>query len=197
MTSANALGYGSPIMVKDYHPHDDGKHHSSHMAMMMIIAIIFIIFIIFAIIIFAAMFRRREHDGVGMEAITPIIAATAARGLGDGGYGHGAKNYEWDNHRDMSKYFYDQRAENDKYFYEQQKTTLLGFKDNEIQGLKNTAEINANISKMREEFKEDKLREQGNRINHLETVMAIRGLGLVPSFNPQFNAPHGAYGYTS
>ena|GEM_PF-3629158 len=110
MTSANALGYGSPVFVKDNHPHDDGKHHSSHMAMMMIVAIIFIIFIIFAIIIFAAMFRRDHKDGVGgMEAVAPVLAARAMDGYGGG---HGRDDYKmWDHSRDDLKEFGNVREE--------------------------------------------------------------------------------------
>ena len=174
---AHAHGAGmNPIVIGK-----DDSHHSGDRSMWMIVAIVFIIFIIFAIIAFAFMFRENRGHNVGMDALAPILATTAAKGIGCG------DQYGWDNHRDMSKYFYDQRLENDKYFYEQQKTTLLGFKDNEIQGMKNTAEINANITKLRDEIKEDKLREKDSKINYLETVIGIRGLNPYVNFTAPLN----------
>ena len=164
-----------PVMIDK---HDTDRHHTSHS---MLIAVIFVIFIIFALVIFMAMFRRGDHKiGAGVEALAPVIAAKAMDGH------HKGYDYGWDNHRDMSRYFYDQRQITDRYFYEQQKEMLLGFKNSEILGLQNTASVKDEVRGLRDEIKEDKLREQGNKINYLESLIGIRGL------NAHYCAPYSA-----
>jgi hypothetical protein len=136
------------------------------------------------------MFRRDGRDEVRAnngtnyaEVMMPFLAMSQMKN--HDGYGHGNHYEHWDIARDELKEFgevkkqiaetgWREQIENAKYFYEQQKTNLLGFKDVEIQGLKNTAETVKEVRSLRDELKEDKLREQGNRLNYLETVMALQ-----------------------
>jgi hypothetical protein len=121
--------------------------------------VIFIVFI-FVVFIIAAMFLRRDdkHHGNIAETLTPLIAANA---MNHKPYYDGHGNYEhWDIVRDELREFGNLKyqgaenawkisAENAKYFYEQQKTNLLGFKDVEILGLKNTAETVKEVRSVR------------------------------------------------
>ena len=91
-----------------------------------------------------------------------------------------------------------QSRDQDKYFYEQQKTNLVGFKDVEIQNLNNTARIESRIDQLEKTFKEDEIRRQGNRINYLETVLALQPRPIQPSYpvNPPVAYPPGPNHFT-
>lgn len=152
-------------------------------------------FVIFALFAFIWGRNRREDcgdDGVLKYAMAGNLASR---------HGHGCEpDRIWDVERDMMNQFsnvrmeaqnnkYDMTRDNDKYFYEQQKTSLVGFKDVEIQGLHNTSKIESRIDQLERTLKEDTIRKQGEELNHLKTVMSIRGLGFVPSV-PYAQSPY-------
>jgi len=94
----------------------------------------------------------------------------------------------WTQTRDNDRYFYENRTATDKGFYDNgmlvQQTrydTLLGFKDNEVQGLKNTAEIKKEIGELKAQMQNDKIAALTSKVNFFETVVGVRGFGSVPS----------------
>lgn len=149
----------------------------------------FIIFAIFAFI-WAKRDRREDDDGVLKYAVAGNMMNKKPEEC----------ERIWDVERDMMNQFaqtrmeaqqnkYDLTRDSDRYFYEQQKTSLVGFKDVEIQGLQNTSKIESRIDRMEQNWRDAEDRKKESRINYLETLVGIRGLGLIPS-NPYAQVPY-------
>lgn len=150
----------------------------------------FIVLVVFALLLMWRKDGNEHRNNYGMDGmVAPLLAAQCANGGGYTRAAAGISHEIWDTHRDMMSQFNQMGRESDRYFYEQQKTSLLGFKDVEIEGMKNTARIESRIDALERTFKEDTIRQQDNKINTLETIIGIRGLGLVPAYNPPYN-PH-------
>lgn len=141
----------------------------------------FIIFAIFAFI-WAKKDRNDDDGGVLKYAVAGNMMNQKS----------GDCDRIWDVERDMMNQFAQTRMEAkdnawtitrdaDKYFCEQQKTSLVGFKDVEIQGLHNTSKIESRIDALERTLKEDIIRKQGEEINFYKTVQAVRGWGVPPS----------------
>ena len=137
-----------------------------------------IVFVIFVVII--ALFWRNDNrkDGYGMESIYPALALGK---LGKDGCGC--------EHRDLLKETGLLQKEiamtawqNDKSILENRHITALGFKEQEVLGLKSTADIMNRICTLENNLREDKLRAAELKLNNLETVISIRGLGSIPAY---------------
>jgi len=97
-TAAQAHGSGfNPVFVKE----SDGGHDRHAYGFMYMWA--FLIFIVFVIIAFA--FFRKRDDGIGVNAIAPLVAAKAMSGAGECGPCYrGYDDYKmWDHSRDDLK----------------------------------------------------------------------------------------------
>ena len=184
---------------------------------------------IFALVILALFFlwgrddRGRKHEYSGVESIAPALALGAfnqAQCRPACGYGNGFGGGEnlWDIERDMMREFATQGREFGEvrkdimqtgwnvqkdaaqYFYEGQKTNLLGFKDGEIQGLRNTGDIIRRIDALEARISNDRMRQLECDNTQLKTVLGVRGLGAVPSYPacpPMDGCNNGyAYGYS-
>jgi len=137
-----------------------------------------IIFVIFVVII-AMFWRRDEHKGYGLDGILPAMALNKF-GKDDGCACE---------HRDLllesgniKKEIMQTAWQQDKSTLENRHITALGFKEQEVLGLKNTADIMNRICVLENNIREDKLRAAELKLNNLETVISIRGLGAVPSY---------------
>ena len=93
------------------------------------------------------------------------------------------------NAMDTARYFYENRAATDRGFFDQAMLTqqvrhdsALGFKDGEIQGMRNTGEIRKDIADLRSELKDKEIQQLVSKVNYFETVLGIRGLGAIPSY---------------
>ena len=176
---------------------------------------------IFALVILALFFLwnkndRRNDCGNGYEAIMPALAIGAMDKNKCYGGGYNGENL-WDVERDMMREFgttgrefgdvkkeimqtaWTGQKENAHYFYEQQKTNLLGFKDTEIQGMRNTSEIVKRIDALESRIANDRLRQLEIENSQFRTVLGVRGYGAVPSVPacpPYDGCNHGyQYGY--
>ena len=159
---------------------------------------------IFALVLIALFFlfarNDRRHDYNGIEALAPALAISAAEKANcRPGYGNGGENL-WDIERDMMREFATQGREFGdvrekiaqtgwnvqkdaaQYFYEGQKTNLLGFKDTEIQGMRNTGDIMRRIDALEARISADRMRQLECDNTQLKTVLGVRGLGAVPSY---------------
>ena len=206
MIGAEAAGSGyHPIMIdKGGRDHDGGWSYGW----------IFALVIIFLALVF--LWGRRDHGERHHNAVDGILPAMALNGMNHKNHGgHCVEEKVWDVNRDQMREFANlrqeiadkacmQQRENDRYFYEQRAATdrnnydtLLGFKNNEILGLQNKGDIVTEIRNMRDEMKEEKLREQGNRINFLETVAALQPRPPVPAYFPRYDIPvqHNVYSF--
>jgi hypothetical protein len=152
--------------------------------------IIFVVFLFVVFLAFALIFKRddRNHANIA-ETLTPLMTAAMLNKGHDrpyyAEYPNGGREH-WDIIRDDAKH----AMEMAKYFFDQQKDTLLGFKQSEILGMQNTQSLTKEICSLRDELKEDKLREQGSRINFLETVMALAPKPVMPSYPVYSPSPY-------
>lgn len=153
-------------------------------------------FVVFALFAFIWGARRDRRDDCGDDGVLKYVAA----GNMMNNHKRDDCDHIWDVERDMMNQFaqtrmeaqqnkYDLTRDSDRYFYEQQKTSLVGFKDVEIQGLQNTSKIESRIDALERTFKEDIIRKQGEELNFYKTVQAVRGWGIPPS-QPMFAAPY-------
>ena len=197
-------GRESPILIQRGDG-DGGGYHSMWGAWMFIIFAI----IIFAFILVFAFLRRDSnyrHEGNWSEGIAPAIAmGMAARHTNEPGYAYGGEGLShrehWDIERDSMKEFgeikkesallaKDQEIVNAKYFYDQQTQiqqnrhdAAIGFKDSEVQGLKNKDELSKQICEMErrltEKTQDEVIRSLTSELNVLKTVMYQRfGYGM-------------------
>jgi len=153
-----------------------------------------IIFVIFVVII-ALFWRRDDHKGnYGIDGVLPALALNK----------FGKEDGCCCEHRDLLLESGNIKKEIALVGWQQDKTALenrnlvtLGFKENEILGLKSTSEIMNRICTLENNLREDKLRATELKLNNLETIIGIRGLGAVPSYysaHPPYPCtPQGAY----
>jgi hypothetical protein len=152
------------------------------------------------IIFFALIFWARRDDGHKGNYGDGVLPALAVGGIMEKKCHSGASHEIWDIERDQMREFanvrqeiketgWEQQRENTRYFYENRAAidrnnydTLLGFKNNEILGLQSKSDIMARIDTLERTFKEDEIRKQGNRINYLETVLALQPKPIPPSY---------------
>jgi len=192
-TEASGSGF-HPVITRDTHDGDKGYGWGGMW--------VFALVIIFIILVLAFMWKGKEgeHRGNYLDGIYPALA------MGQMNKGKDCDSQYWydsaKEHGDIKKEIlgaaWAQSRESDRYHFEQQKTMLLGFKDVEIQGLKNTASIEGRIDALETRMKEDEIRRQGNRINYLETVIALSPKPPAPAYFPQYPIPvqHNVYAET-
>jgi len=164
---------------------------------------VFALVIIFLALVF--LWGRRDNEGhrggYGMEGLAPLLAAKAMDG--HNGYNGSVSTLAlddrvWDNERDMMREFAQVRTEakdnlfqlsrdQDKYFYEGQKTTMQGFHHSEVENLKGLSRIEQRIDQMERNMNEKENQNLRAEVSELRTMVGIRGLGLMPSYNPQYN----------
>jgi len=180
-----------------YHPvvaagMGDSDRNMGWFGMIWVLAII----ILFFVIIFA--WRRDRHDG---EGVLPALLAggLASKGNHDGDYGHSHEH--WDMYgaelretgelkKEAAILAKDQEAITAKYFYDQQTQiqqnrhdAAIGFKDVEVQGLRNKDDLSKQICEMErrltEKGQEEIIRALTSEVNVLKTVMYQRfGYGM-------------------
>jgi len=104
--------------------------------------------------------------------------------------------------REMDRGFYEQRAATDRAAFEAQKAadrnwhdTLLGFKNSEIQGMNNTAQVLARVDALERRQDQETIRKQGEELNYLKTVMALQPHAPIPAYFPNYGVPiqHNVY----
>jgi len=99
------------------------------------------------------------------------------------------KEVGWRQSSEAAKYFYDNRTATDKSFFDQAMLTQqvrheadMGFarvdRDTHIQ----TREILARIDKMENDMKDKEIQQLTSKINFLETIQGVRGLGIPPAY---------------
>ena len=142
---------------------------------------------IFALVLvfFALIFWRRDgRDETGLNGILPALA------LGKINKGDDYCHEHWSLYKeqsDIKKEIMQVGWQTDKSVLENRTAMALGFKENEILGLKSTAEIMARIDNLEKSFKNDEIRRLESKVNFLDTVMAIRPPGAIPAI------PHAYY----
>jgi hypothetical protein len=197
-TTANTHGSGvNPVVVAD--KKDDHGYGNPLWAIVIVIVFLIVVFAFFAMMFRGKDGEIRTNNGTNYaEAMMPFLAMSQMPKYGyDGGHQH------WDMAINECNQFgnlkfqiaetgWKQSSENAKYFYEQQKTNLLGFKDVEIQGLKNTAEVVAAVKAEGDKRRDDELRRFEIRTAMQEAVSELRQKPIMPSFPV---APPAPYGY--
>ena len=151
---------------------------------------VFALVLIFLALIF--LWGRGHDRRNGLEDIIPALALS--NGIGKKNDGCCCE------HRDLlketghlQKEIMQTAWQNDKSVLENRFLASLGFKEQEVLGLKNTSEIMNRICMLENNLREDKLRATEMKLNNLETIVGIRGLGLIPAHayaSYPVNPPH-------
>jgi len=99
--------------------------------------------------------------------------------------------------RENDRYFYENRTATDRGFYENRTAidrnnfdTAIGFKNSEVLGCQNTAALVQRVDALERTLKDDEIRRLSAQNTYLQTTMAVRGLGSVPAYMPQYPMPY-------
>ena len=144
-----------------------------------------IILVVFFVVI-AMFWRRDDHkkDGVLESVVPAMLLQQNSKKNDDYCHEHWSLLKE---QSDIKKEIMQVGWQNDKSVLENRTAMALGFKENEILGLKSTSEIMLRIDNLEKSFKNDEIRRLESKANYLETIVGVRGLGAVPS------VPHAYY----